>query len=419
MTTPAVRRIVVVGSGWAGLTLCHKLDDKKYTITVISPQATCPYTPLLASTACGLFHSSLAEEPIRQKNKALKYVQATVTDVDFKRKACACSPAFSSLSDQTFEIEYDILVLAPGCTTQTFGIPGVAEHGLFVRNVADATAVQHKLHEILEIASLPTMSDRQQRDILHIIVVGGGPTGVEITAEMYDLFSEDISQLYPDLKNKFTISIHDVASNILSAFDASLSKYALESFERRHVAIKTNSHIRQVDKDRLHTKEDGEIPYGLLIWATGNKAVPLVEQLPVLKSARLPRIQTDTYLRVLDTNEAVIDSVFALGDAADIKGGELPTTAEVACQKGEYLAQVLNSARIDDVAPFAYRQKSIVAYLGQQDGVISGKRDWEGPQAWIAWRSKNLTWTRTWRTKIAILFEWILNFGFGKNIVMR
>jgi NADH:ubiquinone reductase (non-electrogenic) len=419
MATPTVQRIVIVGSGWAGLTLSRKLDDKKSTITIISPQATCPYTPLLASTACGLFHSSLAEEPIRQKNRAVKYVQATVTDVDFKRKACTCNPAFSALSDVAFEVEYDILVLAPGCTNQTFGIPGVAENGLFVRNVADAIAVQHKMHEILEIASLPNMTQRQQQDVLHVVVVGGGPTGVEITAELYDLFSHDLSKLYPDLKGKFTISIHDVASNILSVFDASLSKYALDSFERRHVSIKTDSHITSVDKDFITTKEDGNIPYGLLIWATGNKAVPLVERLPVLRSSRLPRIQTDGYLRVFNIDETVIDSVFALGDAADIKGGELPTTAEVACQKGEYLAEVLNKRSTDDVVPFAYRQKAIVAYLGQHDGVIGGQKDWEGSNAWIAWRSKNLTWTRSWRTKIAIVFEWALNFGFGKDIVMR
>ncbi|RFU32136.1 hypothetical protein B7463_g4215, partial [Scytalidium lignicola] len=418
MTDPATKRIVIVGSGWSGLTLSRKLDSKKYIITVISPQATCPYTPLLASTACGLFHSSLAEEPIRRKDKTLRYMQATVTDVNFNRKVCTCNPAFANLSDVTFEVEYDILVLAPGCTNQTFGIPGVTENGLFVRNVADAITVQRKMHEILEIASLPTMTERQQRDLLHVIVVGGGPTGVEITAEMYDLFSNDLSKLYPDLKDKFTISIHDVASNILSAFDTSLSKYALQSFERRHVSIKTDSHITRVDKGFITTKEDGEIPYGLLIWATGNKAVPLVEHLPVLKSSRLPRIQTDAYLRVCDTNETIIDSVFALGDAADVKGGELPTTAEVACQKGEYLAKALNVG-INNVAPFTYKQKAIVAYIGQHDGVVGGQRDWEGPNAWIAWRSKNLTWTRSWRTKFAIIFEWVLNFGFGKDIVMH
>jgi NADH:ubiquinone reductase (non-electrogenic) len=254
---------------------------------------------------------------------------------------------------------------------------------------------------------------------LHIVVVGGGPTGVEITAELYDLFKEDLEKLYPDLRGKYSISIHDVASNILSAFDASLSKYALDSFERRAVEIKTNSHITRVEKDRIHTKEDGEIPFGLLVWATGNKAIPLVERLPVLKSSHLPRIQTDSYLRVLDADSNCIESIYALGDAADIVGNELPTTAEVACQKAEYLGMLVNAGAKDAVGPFKYKQRAIVAYLGQQDGVIGGKSDWEGASAWVAWRSKNLTWTRSWRTKFAILFDWMLNWAFGKDIAMR
>jgi NADH:ubiquinone reductase (non-electrogenic) len=168
MASVPQQKIVIIGSGWAGLTLSRNLDEKKSHVTVISPQTTCPYTPLLASTACGLFHSSLAEEPIRRKSKgALKFVQATVTDVDFQRKVCVCVAAFPELVDQKFEITYDVLVLAPGCTNQTFGIPGVAEHGLFVKNVSDAMAVKQRVHDILEIASLPFQTDQQQRGLLH------------------------------------------------------------------------------------------------------------------------------------------------------------------------------------------------------------------------------------------------------------
>jgi NADH:ubiquinone reductase (non-electrogenic) len=406
-------RIVIVGTGWAGLTLSQQLNDKKFSITIISPQATAPYTPLLASAACGLFDFSLAEEPIRRKSKALKYLQATVDDVDFARKICVCSPAFPSLANKKFEIEYDTLILAPGCTNQTFGIPGVADHGLFVRNVADAMAVRQQVHDILEMASLPSMTEEQQRNLLHIVVVGGGPTGVEITAELHDLVTNDFSQLYPDLKGKITIAIHDVASSILSAFDSSLASYALNSFTRRDVEIKTGSHITSVEADCICTKEDGRIPYGMLIWATGNKVVPLVERLNVLKSDHLPRILTDSFLRVFAPDGSIVNSVYALGDAADIKGHELPTTAEVACQKGKYLAVAMNKG---PSGAFKYNQKSIVAYLGQHDGVIAGKKDWTGAGAWVAWRSKNLTWTRSWKPYLLIQANWVLNWVFGKEV---
>lgn len=409
----ALPSLVIIGTGWSGYTLADRLQNSKYNITIISPEPKSPYTPLLASAACGLFDFSLAEDSIRRKSKKLKYIKATVTKINFEKKACICSPAFESLASQSFDVTYDKLIIAPGCSNQTFNTPGVAEHALFVRNVRDARAVRQRLHDILEIASLPTMTEKEQRDLLHFVVVGGGPTGVEITAELYDLVHNDLTGLYPDLAGKASLAIHDVGKHILSAFDVKLSEYALDSFTKRDVVIKSGSHIEKVEADALYTKEDGRIPYGMLIWATGNKQVPLVDTLDVLKSGRLPRIQTDNYLRVYWPDMSLIDSVYALGDAADIKGGELPTTAEVACQKAQYLCKVFNA---NFRGPFTYDQRAIVAYVGQHDGVIMGSKDWSGEKAWLAWRSKNLLWARSLRKRIMITISWALNWIFGKDV---
>ncbi|KAK4692042.1 NADH:quinone reductase (non-electrogenic), partial [Lecanoromycetidae sp. Uapishka_2] len=412
----ALKTVVIVGTGWAGLTLARKLDEKKFKIVIISPESTSPYTPLLASAACGLFDFSVAEEPVRRKSQNLRYIKAIVDNIDFVRKICFCSPAFEAISEQKFEVSYDCVVIAPGCTSQTFGTPGVQEHALFVKNVRDAMAVRQRMSDLLEMASLPNKTEQERKDMLHIIVVGGGPTGIEISAELYDLIHNDFSILYPHLANSMSIAVHDVASRILSAFDASLSEYALASLSRREVSIKTGSHITKVEKDCLYTKEDGRIPYGMLIWATGNKQVPLVDTLPVLKSDRLPRILTDSRLRIFAPDAlSLIGSAYALGDAADVRGGELPTTAEVACQKAEYLARVLNSEFLVP-EPFAYSQRALVTYIGHHDGVIGGRKDWSGPRAWIAWRSKNLLWTRSWKTRILIGVNWVLNWAFGKEV---
>lgn len=408
-------RLVIVGSGWAGHTLAHDIDDKRSEVTVVSPDATTPYTPLLASAACGLFNFSLAEEPIRHKTKRVAYLQATVIDIDFKLKICKCRPAFASLAEHIFDLPFDIVVMAPGCTNQTFGTPGVYENGLFVKNVKDAMAVRSRLLEVVEQASLPFMTDEDQRALLHVVIVGGGPTGVEIAAEMSDLFDNDFQLLYPDLKGKFSIAIHDVAPKILAPFDQKLTEHALATFSRSGVAIKTGSHILKVEPGVIHIKEDGEIKYGILIWATGNKQVPLVDTLKVMKSDHLPRILTDAFLRPYAEDGTVIHDAYAIGDAADIKGAELPTTAEVACQKGAYLAKVLDGRTKE---PFAYAQKAIVAYTGHHDGVVAGKRDYDysGSAAWLAWRSKNLTWSGAWRNKILIAMNWSLDYVFGKEI---
>lgn len=406
-------KIVIIGTGWAGYTLTHDIDTKHHEVIVISPQPTTPYTPLLASAACGLFNFSLAEEPIRSKSRHVQFIQAYVKDIDFEKQTCTCQPAFDSLKDREFSVEYDKVVIAPGCQNQTFGTPGVAENALFVRNVNDAMKVQKRLQDIVEMASLPGISEEEQRALLHIVVVGGGPTGVEISAEMTDLIRDDFSVLYPNLKDKFSIAIHDVATQILSVFDKKLVEHAESNFKRSSVEIKTGSHITKVEPGVMTTKEDGPIRFGMLIWATGNKEVPLTETLKVSKGGRPLRILTNEYLHPMDPNGNAIKNAFAIGDAADVKGGELPTTAEVATQKASYVAKVLNS---EHEKPFAYSPRALIAYTGHQDGVVAGRSDWTGQGAWLAWRSKNLSWSRSWRNKVLITMNWSLDYLFGKEI---
>ena len=408
------KQILIVGSGWAGNTLSGQLSTSKYDITVISPTPTTPYTPLLASAACGLYDFSLVETPVRHHRSPVKFIQGKVRTIDFERKTCRCRPFFDGLEEERFELSYDILILAPGCLNQTFGTPGVVENACFVRTVADAMVIRQRVADCFEKASLPGRSEQQQRDLLHFVIVGGGPTGIELSAELCDLFEHHFSKLYPHLKGKATIAIHDVASQILSGFDLKLQDYALSSFSKRGVDVVTNSHIERVDADSIITAEKGRIAAGLVIWATGNRCTRLVESLPVQLTPRLPRILTDSFLRVYGKDGQILPDAHALGDAADIKDGSLPTTAEVACQKADYLANSLNKGV---QTAFKYEQKAIVAYLGQKDGVIAGEEyNLTGQRAWMAWRSKNFWWTRSWRQKVLVIVAWVLDSVVGRGI---
>ena len=390
------------------------LSTSQYSITVISPSPATPYTPLLASAACGLYDFSLVETPVRHENSPVKYIQGKVRTIDFQKKTCRCRPFFNGLEDERFELSYDIIILAPGCLNHTFGTPGVVENACFVRNVVDAMLIRQRVSDCFEKASLPGKTDEEQRDLLHFVIVGGGPTGIELSAELCDLFDRSFAKLYPHLKGKPTIAIHDVAPQILSVFDAKLQDYALASFSKRGAQVLTNSHIESVGADHIVTIEQGRIPAGLVIWATGNRCTRLVESLSVQLTQRLPRIVTDAFLRVYSKDEHILPDAYALGDAADIKSGSLPTTAEVACQKADYLAKALNKGF---EAPFAYEQKVIVAYLGQKDGVVAGdEHNLTGQRAWMAWRSKNFWWTRSWRQKILVVVAWILDWLVGRGI---
>ncbi|KAF7509914.1 hypothetical protein GJ744_007228 [Endocarpon pusillum] len=443
-------RLVIVGTGWAGFYIAQYIDTNQYAVTSISPRRTSAYTPLLASAACGLFNFYLAEEPVRSKSRsAQKFIKANVLDVNFHAKTVHCAPAFdddAELCQQEFDIEYDILVLAPGCVPNTFNTPGVSEHALFMKNVSDAMAVRKRFFDLLEKASLPNTPPSKVRSLLHIAIVGGGPTGIELTAELDDLAKRELRDLYPEVADQIHISIYDVAPHILSAYDRKLYEYANESLTRRRVAIETNSTIQRVDREAIYLKDTGRVEYGMLIWATGNKHIPLIEQLASQTrqtTKGLRRILTDDHLRVLkppvsdkdDHNDTeAYESVFALGDAADMLNRSLPTTAEVAVQKAKYLVNHLNHHRRQPslvsapaaIVPFKYQQKSLVSYLGAHDGVIEGRKSengnskdgegWTGRSAWLAWRSGSLLWTRSWRNRVMILLTWVVNWVGGKEI---
>ncbi|KAL1870160.1 hypothetical protein Daus18300_005224 [Diaporthe australafricana] len=422
--------LAVIGSGWGGFTLSQKVALDKYHLKIISPIRTIQYTPLLASAACGLFNFRLAEEPVRRKSRTeVEYYKAIAHDIDFDKRIVRCktSAEVDGENPQDFEVAYDKLCIAPGCDIQDFGTPGAKEHALFLRTTNDSRLLQQRLLEMMDQASLPNfLNDPQkQRDILNIRIVGGGAIGIEAAAELVDLWTEDMRFLFPHLDGKLTITIHDVAPSILTTFDRSLAEYATESLTKgkQHIIqIKTSSHIEKVDAGAIYTKEDGRLPYGVLVWATGNKVNKLVDTISdriKLPEKGLPRILTDKYLRVLRSDGTSMDGVYALGDAADIKGESLPTLAEVALQKGEYLTKVFNkhgSERTEDPPQFEYKQRALLAYLGQQDGIIAGKEDWTGRTAWVAWRSGSLGWTRSWRRKLMISISWLFVWLGGRDI---
>ena len=420
-------RIIIIGSGWAGFYLAEYLSTTAYAVTIVSPRRTSAYTPLLASAACGLFNFYLAEEPVRSKTRKCRFIKANVLGVNFGSRSVRCSPAFEddeAISNENFNLEYDYLILAPGCVPNTFNTPGVAEHALFMKNVSDAMAVRKLLFDLLEKASLPNCPDERKKELLHIAIVGGGPTGVEMTAELDDLAHKELKDLYPEVAEYLKISIYDVAPNILAAYDQKLYEYANDALLRRNIAVETNARIERVDKDAMYVRDKGRIPYGMLVWATGNKAVPLTMNLDVRKTEKgLIRILTDSHLRVFKSkaSDEIYDNVFALGDAADIEGASLPTTAEVAVQKAKYLVQFFNSLSSSSPSsiPFKYREKQLVSYIGSHDGVIAGKGDkdgWTGRSAWLAWRSGSVMWTRSWRNRVVIALTWVVNALFGKEI---
>ncbi|ORZ40279.1 pyridine nucleotide-disulfide oxidoreductase-domain-containing protein [Catenaria anguillulae PL171] len=412
-------RLVIIGSGWAGYKLLRNIDTRNYEVVCVSPRNYFLFTPLLASSAVGTLEHRAIIEPVRQFNKPLQFHQASCDSIDFDKKVIHCTSRLED-NNKNFTLAYDKLIIAPGAHSNTFGIEGVQENAVFLKDIADARRIRSRVIECFEHAMQPGTTEEEQLALLHFQVVGGGPTGVEFSAELFDFVTEDLRKLYPSLMPKVQITLYDVAPRILGAFDASLSSEATKRFMRRGIKVRTGTRVAKVEPGTIVLASGERVPFGLLVWATGITQTPLVRSLAdrlMAETKGLGRIVTDDNLRALKPDGTPLPDVFALGDCAMIKGSDLPATAQVANQKAVYLAKQLNKPEAP-MQPFAYKHLGSMAYIGGWRAVADISKEFKpsGWGAWVFWRSAYLTMSVSWRNKALIPMFWFLAWAFGRDV---
>lgn len=297
----------------------------KYELVLVSPRNYFVYTPLLPAMCAGTVEERSIVEPVRSVlGDKGKFYEAKCTEIlPDERSIVACFPEDAGFPEACFKIPYDTLVLGVGCVNNTFGIQGVQEHTLFFKSVEDAAKLRLRVSECFERSALPQTTAEERKKLLSFVIVGGGPTGVEVAAELHDLIVDDLSKLYPDQVQDFSIKVVDLMSHVLSTYDRKISNYTAETFKRNGIDLILNSRVQGVAEDRVtvvnNEGEITELPFGACVWATGIAMHPLIKQL----QQRLPEgnqnhfrsVITDEYLRV---RGAPGGSIFALGDAATI-----------------------------------------------------------------------------------------------------
>lgn len=328
---------------------------------------------------------------------------------------------------QLFDLKWDRLVVAVGCYNQTFNTKGVKENAYFLKDVGDARKIRNRLLSCFEYAALPTTTDEMRQQILNIAVVGGGPTGIEWSAEVHDIIMQDMKRIYPDLIKYAQITVYDVAPRVLGMFDERLSEYAIKHFRRGGISIKTNHHIAELRagppsslkhledfKDEttcftLNLKEEEEIGVGMCVWSTGLMTNPLVENALAGKVKRQPKtggITINNRLQVLKEDDSGMKDVYALGDCASIEGTSYPATAQVASQEAVWLAKRFNKGDIDRNV-FTYKDLGVMAYLGNSAAILqTSGGDISGRVAWLIWRGAYLAKSVSWRNRILIPTYW-------------
>ncbi|KAI0889561.1 FAD/NAD(P)-binding domain-containing protein [Annulohypoxylon maeteangense] len=322
-------RLVILGGGWGSVALLKQLNPEDYHVTVISPKNYFLFTPMLPSATVGTLEMRSLVEPIRRILARIggHYLRASAEDVEFSHKLVEVSQTDSRGQEVRFYVPYDKLVVAVGSVTNPHGVKGL-ENCFFLKDINDARMIRNQVMKNLELACLPTTPDDERRRLLSFVISGGGPTGVEFAAELFDLLNEDLTKRFPRLlRNEISVHLIQSRGHILNTYDEALSKYAEDRFARDQVEVLVNSRVKEVTKDKIiftQITQDGtmltkELPMGFCLWSTGVSQSELCRRIAAkLGPAQNNRhaLETDTHLRL---NGTPLGDVYAIGDCSTVQ----------------------------------------------------------------------------------------------------
>jgi len=321
-------KLVILGTGWGSVAMLKELNPGDYHVTVVSPTNYFLFTPMLPSATVGTLEFRSLTEPIRKIVNRVRghFLRAEAVDVDFTEKLVEVKAIDARGQEQSFYLPYDKLIVGVGATTNPHGVKGL-ENCNFLKSIEDARLIKQKVLRNLEVACLPTTTDEERRRLLSFVVSGGGPTGVEFAAELYDMLNEDLLRSFPRiLRNEISVHIIQSRGHILNTYDEALSVYAEKRFEHDQVEVLTNARVKEVQPDKiLFTQtEDGnavvkELPMGFCLWSTGVAQTELSSKIAAKLGdfqTNKHALETDTHLRLLG---APLGDVYAIGDCSTVQ----------------------------------------------------------------------------------------------------
>ncbi len=313
---------------------------------------------------------------------------------------------------EKFSLPYDQLIIAVGATVADFGIPGVAEHSIKLYTVEDARLIRRGILEQFALAEIPGLIEEQIRQRLTLVIIGGGPTGVEAAAEIHDLLEEELTEAYPEFAPKARVLVLEALGRLLTSFDEALGEYTTRHFSREGIEVRIDTRVQSIERNAVLLEGGERIDCGMILWAAGNAPVSFIKTIG-LPLDRRGRIQVDNFLRVEGR-----EGVYAMGDCVAAGDPPLPATAQVAQQQGKYLAKALNGLRKGrPVKPFRFKAQGMLAYIGGGQALADLPQvSWSGRTAWIFWRSVYITKLVSPANKIKVLFDWVKARLLGRDL---
>jgi NADH:ubiquinone reductase (H+-translocating) len=393
--------VLVLGGGFGGIAAARKLKDADVDVTLVDRNDYHTFQPLLYQVATDLLETSACGHPLRDLFHEQPHVavhEATVTGIDLDRREVR----FAEMAPLT----YDHLVLALGAGANFFGVEGAAQHAFPMYTLADAVRLREHVLGRWEAADRdPALVED---GAVNVVVVGGGPTGIESAGALAELYRSNFAQDYPQItQDQARIVLVEAGTALLPMFKSDIRAYTRNALEKRGVEVLLGEVVASIEPPRVALSSGNVIKAHTLVWGAGLQASPLAEALglELQHGNRLP-VEADLSL-------AGHPEVFAVGDIAwitDSKTNEvLPQLGSVALQAGERAGE--NVARLvagKDSEPFAYHDKGTMATIGRGTAVIQthGGHTIKGKAAFLAWGAVHLALLSTGEDRAKAVVDW-------------
>ncbi|HEX2928857.1 MAG TPA: NAD(P)/FAD-dependent oxidoreductase [Candidatus Binatia bacterium] len=412
-------RVVIIGGGFGGLSAARSLKHASVQVTLIDRRNFHLFQPLLYQVATGWLSPANIASTLRatlRKQKNARVLLAEAVDIDVKARRVMLADGF---------VEYDTLIVATGSRHHYFGNESWEKIAPGLKTVEDATEIRRRIFVAFETAERESDPEKLKA-LLTFIVVGGGPTGVELAGALGEIANDTLKHDFRSIDpSKACILLFEGGERVLPAYAPQLSAKAIEFLSRLGVRVDVKTVVTELTPDSVTVKRGEKIeriPCRTVIWAAGVQASSLGKSL-----AKATGVQADRIGRIMVEPDLSIPGhpeIFVIGDLANFShqsGNPLPGVAPVAMQQGEYVARTIQEriAQRDTIAPFKYRDRGSMAIIGRASAVAQlGRFRFAGFFAWLTWLFIHIVELVEFENKVLVLVQWGWYY-FSRNRAAR
>jgi NADH:ubiquinone reductase (H+-translocating) len=401
-------KVIIAGGGFGGLKLARRLNNKAgFQVLLIDKFNYHQFQPLFYQVATAGLDASNISFPLRKAFQKSKNVRIRLTELQ------QIFPSENKIITGTGEEHYDVLVLATGADTNFFNNKNLEEHAFPMKSTVEALQLRYKLLQNFEDALVAKDPEEFER-LMNIVVVGGGPTGVEISGALADMKRFVLPKDYPELDfSKMNIYLLEGSNKILGTMSGKSSEQSKKYLEKLGVKVMTNSHVKDYDGKKIYLQDTQTISSATVLWAAGIRG-NIPNGIDSSLIARGNRIKVDRYNRVIG-----FSNVYAIGDLAYMETSLYPhghpQVATVAIQQAKLLSENLLQIKKGntDLKEYEYRDKGSMATVGRNLAVVDiprPKLHFGGWLAWMIWMSLHLMLILGVKNKFFVFINWLYNY---------